>query len=137
MNLRIAYVTDTHLIDKMKKKYAHLFFDVGMSSMVLVRYDGHIQKLDLATVDLKDTPDIYIKYNHFINAKSTKPVDEISEAVYQTTASARLPMLVMFMDFKNSDPEVVDRCTRLLQTMEEIASVYEHIFKVYWTQDPL
>ena len=48
MNLRIAYVTDTHLISKLKKKYEHLFFQVGMSSMVLVRYDGFIQKLDLA-----------------------------------------------------------------------------------------
>ena len=42
LNLRIAYVTDMHLIAKLKKKYNHLFFDVGMSSMVLVRYDGYI-----------------------------------------------------------------------------------------------
>ena len=48
LNLRIAYVTDTNLIAKLKKKNKHLFFDKGMSSMVLVRYDGLIQKLDLA-----------------------------------------------------------------------------------------
>ena len=48
LNLRVAYVTDAHLIAKLKKQYAHLFFQVGMSSMVLVRFDGFIQKLDLA-----------------------------------------------------------------------------------------
>ena len=37
VNLRIAIVTDTHLISKLKKKHEHLFFQVGMSSMVLVR----------------------------------------------------------------------------------------------------
>ena len=45
-------------------------------------------------------------------------------------------MLIMYMDFENSNPAVVQKCTRLMHTMEEIAPVYEHIFKVYWTQDP-
>ena len=75
MNLRIGLVTDTHLIAKLKKKHEHFFFQVGMSSMVLVRYDGFIQKLDLS-----DSP--INKYNWWINAKSTKPVDQLSEAVY-------------------------------------------------------
>ena len=42
LNLRIGLITDTHLISKLKKKYEHFFFQVGMSSMVLVRYDGFI-----------------------------------------------------------------------------------------------
>ena len=78
LNLRIAYVTDMRLISKLKKKHEHLFFDVGMSSMVLVRYDGQIQKLDLA-----DSP--ITEYNRFINTKSMKPVEELSEAAYQIT----------------------------------------------------
>ena len=129
LNLRIAYVTDTHLIAKLKKKYEHLFFDVGMSSMVLVRYDGFIQKLDLA-----DSP--ITQYNRFINTKSMKPVEELTEAAYQITEAASMPMMMLFMDFESQDPAVVKKCQRLLSVMEEIAPVFEHLFKVYWTQDP-
>ena len=127
-NLRIALVTDTHLIDKMKKKHEHFFHQVGKSSMVLVRYDGFISKLDLS-----DSPSD--RYRWWISAKSAKPVDQLSEAVYQLTQAAGLPMLVLFMDFESSDPRVVERSHQLLHTMEVVAPVYEHIFKVYYTSD--
>ena len=42
-------------------------------------------------------------------------------------------MLILYLDFESDDPALVDRCTRLMHTMEEIAPVYEHIFKAYWT----
>ena len=44
-------------------------------------------------------------------------------------------MMILFMDFESADPKVVKKCTTLLNTMEEIAPVYEHVFKVYWTDD--
>ena len=46
--LRIGIVTDTHLIKKLKKKYPQLFFDIGMSNVLLKRYDGELLKLDVA-----------------------------------------------------------------------------------------
>ena len=45
-------------------------------------------------------------------------------------------MAVLFMDFESKDPAVVRRSHQLLHTMEAVAPVYEHVFKVYWTSDP-
>ena len=44
-------------------------------------------------------------------------------------------MMMLFMDFESQDSAVVKKCQRLLSIMEEIAPVFEHLFKVYWTQD--
>lgn len=41
-------MTDERLVSKMKKTHGDLFLDVGMSIMVLKRYDGTIHKLNLA-----------------------------------------------------------------------------------------
>jgi len=46
--LRIGLVTDQRLITKLKKSHPDLFFDVGMSVMVLRRYDGALMKLNVA-----------------------------------------------------------------------------------------
>ena len=64
-------------------------------------------------------------------------MDQLSEAVYQLTQAAGLPMLVLFMDFESSDRRVVERSHQLLHTMEVVAPVYEHIFKVYYTSDKI
>ena len=46
-------------------------------------------------------------------------------------------MMILFMDFDNKDPAIVNKSHQLLHTMDSIAPVYEHIFKVYWTSDPV
>jgi hypothetical protein len=48
-NLRIGIVTDAHLIKKMKKKEPKWFFEVGLNIVILQRYDGEIEKLDLSS----------------------------------------------------------------------------------------
>ena len=45
-------------------------------------------------------------------------------------------MMMLFMDFENPDPSVVEKCKKLLSIIEEIAPVFEHMFKIYWTEDP-
>ena len=70
-----------------------------MSSMVLVRYDGFIQKLDLSETPID-------KYAWWISVKSAKPVDQLNEAAYQLTQAAGLPILILFMDFQSSDFDV-------------------------------
>ena len=67
-NLRIGVVTDQRLVTKMKKSHPDLFLDVGMSVMVLKRYDGHVEKFDLAETQ----PSHYLWW---VTTKSTKPVD--------------------------------------------------------------
>ena len=58
-NLRIGLVTDQKLILRMKKSHATYFLDVGLSVMILKRYDGEIFKLNVA----EELPD---KYHGFI-----------------------------------------------------------------------
>ena len=62
-------------------------------------------------------------------------MDQLSEEAHKLTKAAGLPILLLFMDFGSSDPEVVERSHQLLYTMEVVAPVYEHIFKVYYTSD--
>jgi hypothetical protein len=47
----MAQVTDTHLIKKLKKTHPEWFQSVGMSSLVVKRYDGDISKLDITSAE--------------------------------------------------------------------------------------
>ena len=98
-NLRIGLVTDMQLVAELKQTHKHLFDYDTMSSMVLVRYDGFIQKLDLSETPID-------KYAWWISVKSAKPVDQLNEASYQLTQAAGLPILILFMDFQSSDFDV-------------------------------
>ena len=73
-NLRVGLVTDQKLIQKMKKSHASLFLDVGLSVMVLKRYDGAIFKLNIA----EELPDAY---HRFIIAHTVRPVEEYQAGV--------------------------------------------------------
>ena len=76
-NLRIGIVTDTRLIKEMKQSNPDFFLgEVGMSMMVLRRYDGVISKVNLAEIQPKD-------YVWWITDKSTKPVDRENVAIIQ------------------------------------------------------
>ena len=81
----------------MKKEHADLFFQEGMSVMVLKRYDGALFKLNVADTQPN-------KYVWWITNHSTKPIDKMNGAGYQITESARMPMVTVFVDFK--DPVV-------------------------------
>lgn len=50
-NLRLAQVTDTHLIKKLKKTHPEWFQSVGMSSIIVKRYDGDVAKLDITSAE--------------------------------------------------------------------------------------
>ena len=67
-NLRIGLVTDERLVTIMKKSHPELFLDVGMSSIVLKRYDGVLFKQNLAEM----AP---ARYLWWITVNSTKKVD--------------------------------------------------------------
>jgi hypothetical protein len=47
----MAQVTYTHLIKKLKKTHPEWFQSVGMSSLVVKRYDGDISKLDITSAE--------------------------------------------------------------------------------------
>ena len=74
-NLRIGQVTDERLVSKMKKSHGDLFNDVGMSIMVLKRYDGSILELNLADTQPN-------RYLWWMTTKSTKPIDELTPASF-------------------------------------------------------
>ena len=47
-NLRIGIVTDPEVIKATKLEMPDYFEDIGLSVMLLRRYDGHIFKINLA-----------------------------------------------------------------------------------------
>ena len=96
----------------MKKSYPELFFDVGLSAMVLRRYDNTLFKLNVAETQPA-------KYLWWITVHSTKVVDEIGPAVFQLTEVARMPMINLFVDF--STPEMKEKSQDLIKLMEQIA----------------
>jgi len=69
-NLRIGMVTDKKLIMKLKKKHEGWFMDVGLSNLLLRRYDGELFKLDMSSIESD-----YRSYINFINRHTSKPVD--------------------------------------------------------------
>ena len=60
----------------MKTKHPEFFQEVGLSVMVLRRYDGELFKVNLADL----TPS---EYNWWITDKSTKSVDRQTVAIFQ------------------------------------------------------
>ena len=68
----------------------------GLSVMLLKRYDGHLEKLDLNISPAGN-------YNWWMNARSSKPVDQLSRASFQLTEYANLPMVIIFVDFNSAD----------------------------------
>ena len=60
----------------MKHKHPEFFHAVGLSVMVLRRYDGELFKANLADLTTND-------YNWWITDKSTKPVDRQTVAIFQ------------------------------------------------------
>ena len=67
-NLRIGIVTDQKLVNRMHASHNYLFPEFSKSVMVLRRYDGAIEKLDLSDSQTGD-------YAFWISHKSTKLVD--------------------------------------------------------------
>ena len=70
-NLRIGIVKDDKLVRRMRETHAELFPEVGMSCLVLRRYDGQLFKLNMM-----ETPPS--RYLWWMTVKSTKPVDQLS-----------------------------------------------------------
>ena len=49
------------------------------------------------------------------------------------TEQARMPMINLFVDFK--DPVVAEKSASLIKLIEEIQPEFEKNFKFYWTDD--
>lgn len=111
-NLRVGVVTDQRLVTKMKKTHPELFLEVGMSVMVLRRYDGTLFKLNVM-----DTQPV--RYVWWITVHSTKPIDQLTGAGFQITESARMPVVTLFLDFK--DPVVAEKSSALIKEFETLA----------------
>ena len=100
-NLRLGIVTDTSVIKEVKQKHANYFFGVGMSTIVLVRYDGKVEKIDLAEnlgFDLKV----------WLNHKSTKMVDEFNADAQHIMHLSGMNMFLIFVDY--DDKKVASSC---------------------------
>jgi len=73
----------------MKRKHVDWFQRIGMSSAVLLRYDGHIIKLDITSGDKID-------FANWINKNSMKSVEEFSTVVSRMYEMLRQPVLMLF-----------------------------------------
>lgn len=68
-------------IRKMKKLHADWFPNVGLSVIVLIRYDGKVEKLDLA--------ELTQWIPNWISDKTTKTVDEMNDGAFQLSDLAQ------------------------------------------------
>ena len=96
-NLRIGIVTDGHLIKKMKKKEPKWFFEVGLNALILQRYDGELEKIDLSSAEHM------INFPQWISTKSTKVVDELNNGALQLMELQNKKMFILFVDLKNPE----------------------------------
>ena len=126
LNLRIAMVTDKKLIMRMKKAHPALFLDSSNSVMVMRRYDGAQFKLNVAEAEPA-------RYVWWITSNSVKPVEKISDAGYQATESARMPIISIFVDY--SEPRVAAKSRQLIKNMEVLAKEFRESFLVFWTDE--
>ena len=110
-NLRIGIVTDQDLINEMKQKNPEFFNEVGLSVMVLRRYDGELFKVNLADLSTNE-------YNWWITDKSSKPVDRQTVAIFQMSELAYMPVCTIYVSF--ADPEVSAKSSALINLFREI-----------------
>ena len=92
--------------------------------MVLKRYDGEFFKTNLADISTSD-------YFWWILDHSTKPVDELTPAIFQMAKGNLLGVVIVFVDFKN--PELAAKSTALIELIEEIKPQFEKLLKFAWT----
>ena len=119
-------VTDKKLITKMKKSHPEIFLDVGMSVMVLRRYDGTLSMLNLADVEAD-------RYVWWITTKSIKGVEQVSSAVSEIAELSHMRIITLFVDF--SEPEVSEKSTMLIKNMEKLAPEFIENYVITWTDD--
>ena len=124
-NLRIALVTDKKLITRMRKAHPDLFLDSN-SVMVMRRYDGTQFKLNVAETEPA-------RYVWWITMNSVKPVEKISDAGYQATEVARMPIISIFVDY--SEPKVAAKSRQLIKNMEVLAKEYRESFLIFWSDE--
>ena len=52
------------------------------------------------------------------------------------TELANLPMIIIFVDFNSLDEKTARESRELVTLMEEMAVGIDHMFKIYWTDEP-
>lgn len=114
-------------IRKMKKLHADWFPNVGLSVIVLIRYDGKVEKLDLA--------ELTQWIPNWISDKTTKTVDEMNDGAFQLSDLAQRQTFCIFVDFKSSDPKVVQASYDAISVLEKVMPLFASKFKAFYVAD--
>lgn len=126
-NLRIGFVDNQRLIKKMKSKYnIRMFSSVSMSSLVLKRYDGELIYYDLTSED-------HMFAHNWINKKSLKEVDELTNESYRIYELLRQPTFLVFVDFE--DPRYAKACDKAVEVIKKVAPKYSHFMGFFYVNN--
>ena len=68
----------------------------GLNVMVMRRYDGELVLLDLNVSPAGN-------YKWWLNAKTSKPIDELNRAAFQFSELTTFPVVIAFVDFKSDN----------------------------------
>lgn len=95
-----------------------MFSSISMSSLVLKRYDGELMYYDLTSED-------HVNIHNWINKKSLKEVDELTNESYRIYELLRQPMFLTFVDFE--DQRYSKECYRAVEVIKQVAPKFSHI----------
>lgn len=103
-----------------------MFTSLAMSSLVLRRYDGEFENYDLTGED-------HVHIHVWINKRSVKSVDELSNENYAIYGLLRQPMFLLFVDF--NDNRYAKDCYRAVEILREIAPKYQHLMGFFYVNN--
>jgi hypothetical protein len=111
----------------MKAKYGvKMFTSLAMSSLVLKRYDGDFENYDLTSED-------HVHIHVWINKRSVKSVDELTNEGYNIYGLLRQPMFLVFVDFE--DKRYANKSYNAVEVIKEIAPKYMHLMGFFYVNN--
>lgn len=115
-NLRVAMVTEPKVIKYIKRngQTAHLFPDLGFTTCSLLRYDGHVEIIDISSNTNK------VNFYSWINEHQKKKVDELNSETLTITTQMRKSLFLAFVDFDSKDPDVVYKSQQAIFTLQQV-----------------
>ena len=127
-NLRVGIVDNPRLVKKIKAgKYGHtLFPEVGLSALVLRRYDGVFRIHDL-------NGDSFVSPALWVNKQSLREVEELHSESYRIMELLRQPMFLAFIDFV--DPRWSSASHSAVQVLREVAPKYSHVLGFFYVNN--
>ena len=82
------------MIKDLKKRYPQWFFTIGWSSIVLVTFDGEIEKLDVTALDKQ------VDFPHWLAMNAVQNVEKLTESSYKLMKLAYRDVFIAFLDFE-------------------------------------